>query len=72
MVRAVLAGEQGARRDIVLLNAGGALYAAGAAHGVPEGIRMAREGLDSGAALAKLEGLAERSQRLGRGWFREA
>ncbi len=72
IVRAVLAGEPGARRDIVLLNAGGALYAAGAARDVPEGIAMARQGLDSGTALAKLEALAERTQRLSHGWFREA
>lgn len=72
IVRAVLGGEQGARRDIVLLNAGAGLYAAGVAQGLPEGVRMAREGLDSGAARAKLEALAERTQRLGHGWFREA
>ncbi len=72
IVRAVLGGEQGARRDIVLLNAGAGLYAAGVAQGLPEGVRMARKGLDSGAARAKLEALAERTQRLSHGWFREA
>ncbi|MDW7710351.1 MAG: anthranilate phosphoribosyltransferase [Deferrisomatales bacterium] len=72
IVRAVLGGEQGPRRDIVVLNAGAALYAAGVAKGLPEGVRMALQGLDSGGARAKLEALAERTQRLSRGWFREA
>lgn len=72
IVRAVLAGEPGARRNMVLLNAAGALCAAGAAADLADGLRRAREGLDSGAALAKLDALAERSQRLGRGWYREA
>ncbi|MEW6489063.1 MAG: anthranilate phosphoribosyltransferase [Thermodesulfobacteriota bacterium] len=72
IVRAVLGGEPGPRRDMVLVNAGAALYVAGLAPGLPEGIRRAREGLDSGAALAKLEALAERTQRLSHGWFREA
>lgn len=72
IVRAVLGGEPGPRRDMVLLNAGAGLYAAGVVGGLAEGIRQAREGLDSGAALAKLEALAARTQRLGHGWFREA
>jgi anthranilate phosphoribosyltransferase len=53
----VLAGEPGARRDVVLANAGAALYAAGAAATLREGVAMARESLDSGRALRKLEEL---------------
>jgi anthranilate phosphoribosyltransferase len=41
-------------RDIVLLNAGAALYCAGVAASLTEGVRKAREAVASGAALAKL------------------
>jgi anthranilate phosphoribosyltransferase len=41
-------------RDIVLLNAGAALYCANVAASVAEGVRRAREAVASGAALAKL------------------
>ena len=55
-VRAVLAGERrGAQRDIVLLNAAAALYLAGLADDLAGGVVVAREQVDSGAALAKLE-----------------
>ena len=54
MLRGVLEGQSGAARDIVLLNAGAALYAANVAGSIGEGIARAREALDSGAAQAKL------------------
>ena len=54
MLRGVLAGQPGAARDIVLLNAGAALYAANVADSIADGIARAREALDSGAAQAKL------------------
>ena len=54
-VRAILGGEPGPRREIVLVNAGAALYVAGAAASLTEGIALATKTLDSGAALAKLE-----------------
>jgi anthranilate phosphoribosyltransferase len=54
MLRGVLSGQPGAARDIVLLNAGAALYAANVAASIGEGIERAREALDSGAAQAKL------------------
>lgn len=54
ILRAVLAGEQGARRDAVLLNAGLALLAAGEVE-LPAGVQRAAEALDSGKALAVLE-----------------
>ena len=54
MLRGVLEGQPGAARDIVLLNAGAALYAANVANSIGDGIALAREALDSGAAQAKL------------------
>lgn len=56
-VRAVLGGEAGAKRDMVLLNGAGALFAAGQAATLTEGVALAREMIDSGQALAKLEQL---------------
>ena len=53
----VLSGEVGALADIVALNAGAALYIAGRAESIAEGVELARENLTSGAALAKLEAL---------------
>jgi len=54
MLRGVLEGQPGAARDIVLLNAGAALYAANVAGSIGEGIERARAALDSGAAQARL------------------
>ncbi|MBI2991948.1 MAG: anthranilate phosphoribosyltransferase [Deltaproteobacteria bacterium] len=56
-LRTVLRGEKGAKRDVVLLNSGAALYVSGAAGSVAEGIRLAAEVIDSGKAQAKLEQL---------------
>ncbi len=50
ITRAVLAGEAGPRRDVVLLNAGAALLVAGLAADPAEGVRLAAKSLDSGAA----------------------
>ncbi len=55
---AVLAGEAGAYRDAVLLNAAGALVVVGKADGLVQGVEMAAASLDSGRALEKLHGLA--------------
>jgi anthranilate phosphoribosyltransferase len=57
IVERVLAGEPGAPRDVVLLNAGAALMVAGAADSVPSGIERATTALDSGAARSVLESL---------------
>jgi anthranilate phosphoribosyltransferase len=57
MVTSVLAGDRGAPRDIVLLNAGAVLFIADAAPTLREGIRRASEAIDSGAARATLEKL---------------
>ncbi|MEI8265680.1 MAG: anthranilate phosphoribosyltransferase [Betaproteobacteria bacterium] len=53
-IQRALANEDGPVRDIVLLNAGAALYCAGVAPSLSEGVRRAREAVASGAALAKL------------------
>ncbi|MCM0083620.1 anthranilate phosphoribosyltransferase [Geomonas sp. Red32] len=58
IVRDILAGVNGPKRDIVLLNAGYALVAAGKATGVMEGLRMAEDAIDSGRAAKQLEKLA--------------
>lgn len=57
IAEAVLSGEDGARRDIVAANAGAALYVAGSAASIREGVVMACDALASGAALAKLRQL---------------
>jgi anthranilate phosphoribosyltransferase len=54
IVREVLSGAPGPRRDIVLVNAALGLVAAGAAQDIREGMRRAQEAVDSGAAYAKL------------------
>ena len=59
MIRAVLAGERGARRDIVVANASAALVAAGRAADFREGAQRAAEAIDSGAARKALEALVE-------------
>ncbi|HLW61199.1 MAG TPA: anthranilate phosphoribosyltransferase [bacterium] len=53
----VLRGDGGPRRDVVLLNAGVALVAAGLAEAIGDGIGLAAHSIDSGAAYAKLEAL---------------
>ena len=56
-IRAVLAGEKGSARDIVVLNAGGALVVAGAVKDLAEGVARAQEAIDSGRAARQLAGL---------------
>jgi anthranilate phosphoribosyltransferase len=58
IVRSILAGEKGPRREIVLLNAGFALVAAGRCATVAAGIDLAAHAIDSGAALLQIEKLA--------------
>lgn len=62
MLRRVLQGECGPRRDVTLLNAAPALVAGGAAADLHEAVRVAAESIDSGAALRKLEALIELSR----------
>ena len=59
-VRGILDGDvTGAKRDIVLANAGAAIYVAGEAHSLAAGVDAARESIDSGAARARLDALCE-------------
>jgi len=59
-LRAVFEGEDdGAKRDIVLANSGAALYVAGVASSVEEGVEVARNAIEEGRAEEKLDALAE-------------
>ena len=59
MLRGVLADTPGAARDIVLLNAGAAIYTAGVADSIEQGLEKARSVIASGAARRKLEDLVK-------------
>jgi anthranilate phosphoribosyltransferase len=59
IVKAILAGEKGPARDVVLLNSGAALYVSGKAASVQDGISLAAASIDSGKARQKLEQLVE-------------
>jgi anthranilate phosphoribosyltransferase len=64
-LRAVFAGEGGGRRSAILLNAAGAIAAAGYARDLGEGVELAREALDSGRAATRLAELAAFSKASG-------
>ncbi len=64
MLMQVLEGAPGPARDIVCLNAGAALYAAGVAADIGAGLARAQAAIDSGAALAKLRQLVAHTQAL--------
>jgi anthranilate phosphoribosyltransferase len=64
IIRAILDGEAGAKRDIVLMNSAAALVAGGKARDLKEGVGLAANAIDSGAALLKLEALIGLSRRL--------
>ncbi|MEC5207672.1 anthranilate phosphoribosyltransferase [Vogesella urethralis] len=61
----VLAGKPGPARDIVLLNAGAAIYTAGVAATLADGVLAAAAAIDSGAARAKLDALVQLSHNIG-------
>lgn len=61
---AVLNGESGARRDVVVANAAGGILAGGRAADLREGVRVAQQSIDSGNAMKRLEKLREVSQGL--------
>jgi anthranilate phosphoribosyltransferase len=63
-IREVLAGADGGRRDAILLNAAGAIAAAGHAADLREGLALARAAVDSGAAADRLDALARFSRAL--------
>jgi len=57
IMRAILSGEEGPRRDMVLLNSAGAIMAAGIADNLTDGIAIAAECIDGGRARGKLDDL---------------
>jgi anthranilate phosphoribosyltransferase len=61
-IRRVFDGEEGGRRSAVLLNAAGAIVAGGHAADLREGVELAREAIDSGAAARRLDELASFSR----------
>ena len=63
-IRRALSNEDGPVRDVVLLNAGAALYCAGVAGSVADGVKRAREAVASGAAQAKLDQFVAVTQKL--------
>jgi anthranilate phosphoribosyltransferase len=65
ILRDVLSGaETGAARDVVVLNAGAAIYVSGEAKSIEEGVRLAEESISSGAALGALEGFVHATRRI--------
>jgi anthranilate phosphoribosyltransferase len=64
IIREVLAREAGPRRDIVLMNASAALVAGGRAKELKDGVELAAQSIDSGAARERLERLVAYSQKL--------
>ena len=58
----VLKGHKGAHRDTVVLNAGIGIFTAGKADSIKEGIELAKESIDTGAAYEKLTALIEKSR----------
>lgn len=64
MILGVLDNQAGAAKDIVILNAGAALYAANVAESMKAGIVLARTAIESGEARRKLDGLVALSQQL--------
>lgn len=65
ITKSILSGEKGPKRDVILLNTAAALMAAGKATDLKEGIQLAENSIDSGAAAAKLAGLAKFTQENG-------
>ena len=62
-IQRAFANEDGPMRDIVLLNAGAALYCANVATSVAEGVKRAREAVASGGALKKLSQFVAATQQ---------
>jgi anthranilate phosphoribosyltransferase len=65
--RAILAGEPGPERGLALINAGAAIYAAGLADSLRDGVDAAREAIDSGAALRTTDAYVALSRQLADG-----
>jgi anthranilate phosphoribosyltransferase len=65
ITRAVLGGEPGPERSLTLMNAGAAIYVAGRAGSIAEGVELAVNAIDSGAAKDALERYVTRTQAFG-------
>ncbi len=64
ITRGILSGKiTGAKRDIVLLNSGAALYTCGKAESIAEGVKIAAKAIDNGAAMEKLNAMIEFTNR---------
>lgn len=63
IIENILKGEKGPKRDIILLNSAAAFYTAGRVKSIKEGIKLAEESIDSGAALKVLENLIKETQK---------
>jgi len=63
ILRHIFAGQKGAGRDIILLNAAAALWVCGKVGGIPEGLAMAAEAIDAGKVSDKLAALCAFTQR---------
>ncbi|MBI4241353.1 MAG: anthranilate phosphoribosyltransferase, partial [Candidatus Rokubacteria bacterium] len=64
IIRQILQGETGPKRDIVLMNAAAALVVGSKAKDLKEGVSVAAHSIDSGVARAKLDALVVLSQKL--------
>lgn len=64
ILRQVLQGERGPKRDVVLLNAGAAFYVSGTVDSIADGIAKARDIIDSGLAIAKVDEFVRESYRV--------
>jgi anthranilate phosphoribosyltransferase len=65
ILRGILNGSvNSSKRDVVILNAGAAMIAGGLANDIAEGMEIAHQTIDSGAALAKLNQLIQYSQEI--------
>jgi len=65
ITKKILEGEKGPKRNVILINASAALVAAGKAKDFPEGIKLAENSIDKGAAIEKLEELVRFTQENG-------
>ncbi|MBI3753569.1 MAG: anthranilate phosphoribosyltransferase, partial [Deltaproteobacteria bacterium] len=63
IILSILKGKKSPQQDVVLLNAAAAIVAGGMANSIEEGLAAARGSIDSGAALDKLNKLAEMTNR---------
>lgn len=63
IIKSIFEGERGSKRDILILNAGAAIYIYGKAESIEQGIKIAEEIIDSGKALQKLQGYVNYSNK---------